>query len=98
MAATLLITRLLLAGVFLVAGVAKLADRAGSRKAVIDFGVPTALTAPLAVLLPLAELGVAISLIPVATAWWAAMGALALLLLFVVAIGANLARGRRPDC
>jgi methylamine dehydrogenase accessory protein MauD len=98
MAATLLIARLLLAGVFLVAGVAKLADRAGSRKAMIDFGVPTALATPLAVLLPLAELGVAISLIPVATAWWGAVGALGLLLLFVVGITVNLARGRKPDC
>ena len=40
------------------AGVAKLADRAGSRRTVIDFGVPTPLAAPLAILLPLAELAV----------------------------------------
>jgi uncharacterized membrane protein YphA (DoxX/SURF4 family) len=40
MGAALLGLRLLLACVFLVAGVAKLADLAGSRRAVIDFGVP----------------------------------------------------------
>jgi peroxiredoxin len=30
--------------------------------------------------------------------WWGALGALALLLLFVAGIGYNLARGRTPDC
>ena len=57
---TLLIARLLPALVFLVASVAKLADRPGSQPAVIDFGVPT----PLKILLPLAELAVAATLIP----------------------------------
>jgi peroxiredoxin len=94
----LLIARLLLAVVFVVAGVAKLADREGSRQAMLDFGVPTALAAPLGLLLPLAELAVAAALVPAATAWWGAVGALALLLLFVVGIGANLARGRKPEC
>jgi peroxiredoxin/uncharacterized membrane protein YphA (DoxX/SURF4 family) len=94
----LLIARLLLAVVFVVAGLAKLADRAGSRQALLDFGVPARLVAPLAVLLPLAELAVAVALIPTASAWWGALGALALLLLFVAAIGSSLARGRTPDC
>jgi thiol-disulfide isomerase/thioredoxin len=98
MDAAVLFARLLLAAVFVVAGVAKLADREGSRQAVTDFGVPAALAAPLAILLPLAELAVAVALIPTATAFWGAVGALALLLLFVAGIGANLARGRRPDC
>ena len=98
MATALLIARLLLAIVFVVAGLAKLADRAGSRQAVRDFGVPAALAAPLGILLPLAELAVAASLIPASTAWWGAVGALALLLLFVAGIGINLARGRKPDC
>src|SRR5215210_6071442 len=93
-----LFARLLLAAVFIVAAIAKLADREGSRRAVTEFGVPAALAGPLGVLLPLAELGVAAALIPTGTALWGALGALALLLLFVVGIGANLARGRRPDC
>ena len=80
------------------AGFAKLADRAGSRKAVADFGVPSSLATPLATLLPLAELAVAAALIPAASAWWGALGALALLLLFVAGISINLARGRKPDC
>ena len=94
----LLLVRLLLAGVFAVSGVAKLADRAGSRQAMTDFGVPKSLAGPFGVLLPLAELAVAAALLPAATAWWGALGALALLLLFVAGIGANLARGRKPDC
>jgi methylamine dehydrogenase accessory protein MauD len=94
----LLVARLLLAAVFVVSGVAKLADRAGSRQAMTDFGVPAPLAAPFGLLLPLAELAVAITLLPAATAWWGALGALALLLLFIAGIGANLARGRKPDC
>jgi peroxiredoxin/uncharacterized membrane protein YphA (DoxX/SURF4 family) len=94
----LLFARLLLAAVFLVAGLAKLADRAGSRQALRDFGVPAALADPFGLLLPLAELAVAVALLLPAMAWWGALGALALLLLFVVGIGSNLARGRHPDC
>ncbi len=94
----LLLARLLLAGVFAVAGTAKLADREGSRRSAVDFGVPAPLATPLAVLLPLAELAVAVALIPAATAWWGAAGALTLLLLFGAGIAANLARGRRPEC
>ncbi len=97
-AIALLIARLLLALVFAVAGVAKLADRTGSSQAVRDFGLPAALAAPLGILLPLAELAVAAALIPTSTAWWGAVGALALLTLFVAGIGINLARGRKPDC
>ncbi len=94
----LLVGRLLLALVFGVAGIAKLADRKGSRRAITDFGLPGALAAPLAILLPLAELGVAAILLPTSTAWWGALGALALLLLFAAGIGLNLARGKKPDC
>jgi uncharacterized membrane protein YphA (DoxX/SURF4 family) len=59
----LLAARLLLAVVFGVAGLAKLADRSGSRQAVIDFGVPPSLATPFATLLPMAELAVAGTLI-----------------------------------
>jgi peroxiredoxin/uncharacterized membrane protein YphA (DoxX/SURF4 family) len=98
MALALLTARVLLAAVFLVAGLAKLADLAGSRQALRDFGVPTRLATPFGLLLPLAELAVAVALIPTVSAWWGALGALALLLLFVGGIGSNLARGRQPEC
>ena len=94
----LLIARLLLALVFVVSGVAKLADRDGSRRAMADFGVPASLVSPLGLLLPLSELAVAVALVPAPTAWLGAVGALALLLLFIAGIGANMARGRKPDC
>src|SRR5260370_33844893 len=98
MDSVLLIVRLLLAVVFIVAGLAKLADRAGSQQALRDFGVLSLLVNPFGVLLPLAELAVAVALIPTVSAWWGAIGALILLLLFVAGIGYNLARGRTPDC
>ena len=98
MSLILLVARVLLALVFVVAGLAKLADRAGARQALRDFGVPAVLATPLGLLLPLAELAVAVALLPAQSAWWGALGALVLLLLFVAGIGANLARGRRPDC
>jgi len=96
---TLILTgRLILAGVFAVAGITKLVGRSGSRRAIADFGVPSALAAPLTLLLPLAELAVAATLLPTSTAWWGGLGALALLLVFVVGISINLARGRKPEC
>jgi len=98
MGIVLLGARVLLAIVFAVAGLAKLADRTGSRQALIDFGVPDLLATPAGVLLPLAELVVAVALISTATAWWAAIGSLVLLLLFIAGISFNLAHGRTPDC
>ena len=88
----LLAARLVLAAVFLVAGLTKLADGTGSRRALDEFGVPSALVAPGAWLLPLAELAVAVLLLPSMSAWWGAIGALALLGAFVVGIAALVER------
>jgi peroxiredoxin len=93
-----LAARMLLALVFGVAGGAKLVDRAGSQQALRDFGLPGWLASPAGVLLPLVELGVAVALLPAVSAWWAAVAAMALLVLFVVGIGLSLLRGRRPAC
>lgn len=93
----ILISQLVLALVFTVAGVSKLADGASARQAMIDFGVPASLAPAAAVLLPLAELAVAAALLSPG-AWYGAAGALALLVAFVAAIGYNLALGRHPDC
>ena len=98
MGTAMFVARLFLALVFVVAGITKLADREGSLRAIVDFGVPTALAAPLGLLLPLGELAVAATLLPASTAWWGAVGALALLSVFIVGISINLARGRKPDC
>src|SRR5271154_4895845 len=98
MSVALLVTRALLALMFGIAGVAKLADPAGSRKSMVDFGVPTALSRAFALLLPLVELACAIALIPVGSAWMGAIGVAALLTLFVGGISVSLARGSKPDC
>src|SRR2546425_7162586 len=94
----LLLIRLGLSAVFLIAGLAKLADLAGSRQVLRDFGVPAVLANSFGVLLPLTELVVAVALVAPVSAWWGALGALTLLLLFVGGISYNLARGRTPDC
>ena len=88
----LLIARLLLAAVFVVAGITKLADRAGSRDSLIGCGLPRSLAVPFGLALPVVELVIAVTLIPTDSSWWGALGALALLLLFIAAIGFNLAR------
>ena len=98
MAAFLLLGRLVLAAVLGVAGVAKLLDRDGSRRALLDFGAPARVVGPAALVLPLVELGAAAALMPDASARWGALAALGLLVLFSVGIGVALARGRRPSC
>lgn len=94
----LLIARLVLSVVFVVAGLAKLADVPGSQKAIHDFGVPQPLANPLGLLLPCAEIAVAIALIPLASAWWGALVALLLLVTFIAGISFNLVQGRTPAC
>jgi uncharacterized membrane protein YphA (DoxX/SURF4 family) len=66
----LLVARLLISALFILAGLAELADLKGSRQALGGFGLPSALAAPLGPLLPLAELTVAAALIPTFTALW----------------------------
>jgi thiol-disulfide isomerase/thioredoxin/uncharacterized membrane protein YphA (DoxX/SURF4 family) len=93
-----LIAQLALAAVFALSGLAKLADLTGSRQALRDFGVPKVLAAPLGLLLPAAEIALAGLLLFNRSAWWGALGAFGLLLVFSAAVAFNLLRGRRPDC
>ena len=95
----ILVCRVVLAVVFVVSAVAKVRDRAGSRTAVREFGVPSALVPTIAVGLPLAELTCAVLLLtadPGAT--FGAVASALLLAAFTVAIAVNLLQGRRPDC
>jgi hypothetical protein len=92
------LSAMLLAGVFVVAAIAKLLDRAGTRETLVGFGVPARAAAPGAVALPLLELAIAVALIPSATAVWGAVAGLATLLVFTAAIAVTLARGAAPDC
>ena len=93
-----LVAGLTVAAVFAAAGLGKLTDRKGTRKAVAEFGAPDRLVAPLALLLPVAELAVAVALLFAATRPAGAVGALVLLGVFSTAIGVSLARGKAPDC
>jgi thiol-disulfide isomerase/thioredoxin len=88
--------RVLLAAVLLAAGVAKLADRRGTRQSLLDFGIP--LAPPLTVGLPIAELMVAAALLPSATARAGATAALLLLAAFSLIVAIAVARGRRVEC
>jgi len=93
----LLVARCLLAATFLTAGTAKLTNRRASIKALLDFGAPR-FAQPLLPLLPPVEIAVGAGFMFAASAWYAAWAAGALLVIFIGAIAANLARGRQPPC
>src|SRR5947209_18100826 len=94
----LLVARLFLALAFAIAGAAKLADLPGSRRALEEFGLPRVFAFPLGTLLPIVEIAIAAVLIPTATAWWGALAALAVLVIFTAGIAVTLFSGLRPDC
>jgi thiol-disulfide isomerase/thioredoxin/uncharacterized membrane protein YphA (DoxX/SURF4 family) len=98
MSALLLCARCVLAGVFLLAAVGKLADLDGSRKALEEFGVPARAAALAGPALPLAELAVAALLLIRPTAVAGAAGALALLAVFVAGVARAMSQGLAPDC
>ncbi len=94
-----LLLRLVLGGLLLLAGLTKLADRAGVRQAVADYEIlPGRLERPFAALLPWLETGLgALLLLGLGTTIAAAL-AMPLFLSFALAIGVNLVRGRHFDC
>jgi len=94
----LLFIRLVLAAIFGLAGVGKFLDLDGSEEAVKNFGVPENLAKPFSVLLPAAEILIAILLLPATTAWFGAVSGFVLLLIFVGGMLFQMARGRAPDC
>jgi len=94
----LLIIRLFLAVVLLTAGVAKLVDHDGSCKAMLGFGVPESFASVLSWILVLAELSLAIALVPSISFQFAAIGALALFSLFSIGVGVSVAKGKKTTC
>jgi peroxiredoxin/uncharacterized membrane protein YphA (DoxX/SURF4 family) len=94
----LLIARVFLASIFALAGLTKAVDLARSRRTLVAFGVPEKLAGVAGTGLPFIEILVAVALLPIISAWWGAVAALALMLAFAAGIGVNLARGQRPDC
>jgi methylamine dehydrogenase accessory protein MauD len=90
--------RILLVLVFATAGVGKLLDLQGSRRAVRDFGVPDRFAGAFGLLLPIVELLAAVALVFRGTAQVGAAGALLLLLAFIGGIANALRYGVAPDC
>lgn len=94
----LLILRLILFGVFAVAGISKLLDPEGAKKAMRDFGTPEEFTDFFAVGLPFAEIVFAVCLLFVSMSWVGAAGALLLLTTFIGGMIWQMAQGNAPDC
>jgi len=98
MQTALLTLRLLLATIFMVASLSKLADREGFRQTLHEFGVATFIAPYLLYFVPVTEFVLAIALTFTTSAWWGAAVALVLLIAFTIVIGINLVQGRRPNC
>jgi peroxiredoxin/uncharacterized membrane protein YphA (DoxX/SURF4 family) len=91
--------RLCLALIFGIAGISKL--RKGlpaSTKTLTDFGLPSALATPGALLLPGIELVTALLLVSTPSGWTGSILALALFVIFNAAIAMNLFLGKTPQC
>ncbi len=98
MSTPVVLARFALATLFALAGTAKLASRDATREAIVAFGLPRRFVPAAAFVLPTAELSLSAALFLPAAARWGAVGAITLLALFSLLIGASLARGRHPDC
>ena len=94
----IVLLRIALSAVFGVAGITKLIDPRGTREAVKNFGSPEPLAPALSIALPIVELAIAAGLLFTSTSRASALGGLLVLILFVVVISVNLARGRTHDC
>lgn len=94
----LLIIRLILFGVFAVAGVSKLLDPEGAKKAMREFGTPDEFASFFAVALPFAEIVFAVCFLFPTMSWVGAIGALVLLASFIGGMIWQISQGRAPDC
>jgi hypothetical protein len=94
----MLAARLLLAGIFAVAALAKLADRSGARRGVMAFGVPRAAAALVGSTMIATEFGIAALLVAGPWTRAGAVAALVVLAGFGAVVLVSLARGRRPEC
>jgi uncharacterized membrane protein YphA (DoxX/SURF4 family) len=91
--------RLLLGGVFVVAGLLKLPDPAAAVRAVRAYRLlPESLVAPVAFGLPVLEIAVGLALLLGVFVRTAAIAAAVLLVVFLVGVGSAWARGLQIDC
>lgn len=93
-----LVCRVLLAIVLLGSAVGKFQDLDDTRQMVRDFGLKDRFARPIGTVLPGVELAVALGLLIGPASWYAAWAAAGLMAIFCIAIGANMALGRRPGC
>ena len=91
--------RLLVGGVFLVAGLLKIPDPAAAVRAVRAYRLlPEALVAPVAFGLPVVEIAVGLALIVGVFVRTAAIASAVLLVVFLAGVGSAWARGLQIDC
>lgn len=94
----LLMIRLILAALLITAGVAKLADRKGAEKAAKGFGVSGPLATFGPVLLSIGEIIIGSMLLFPSVSWFGAVGAVTLLVVFIVMMTYQWFKGNAPDC
>ena len=82
----LLFVRLISVAIFALAGIDELLDLEGSENAVRNFGIPENLAKPFSILLPVAELFIALLLLSTTVLWRGATGASLLLAVFIGAM------------
>jgi uncharacterized membrane protein YphA (DoxX/SURF4 family) len=91
--------RLVVGGVFVVAGLLKLPDPAAAVRAVRAYRLlPEALVAPVAFGLPMVEIAVGLALLAGVFVRTAAIASAVLLVVFLVGVGSAWARGLQIDC
>ena len=91
--------RLLLGGVFLVAGALKIPDPAAAERAVRAYRLlPESLVAPVAFGLPVVEIVVGLALLAGVFIRTAALASAVLLVVYLVGVGSAWARGLQIDC
>ena len=98
MEVVLLIIRLVLFGVFALAGIGKLLDLEGSEKAVRAFGMGDPFARTFAVAIPLAEMIFAFCFLFVGMSWVGSIGGLILLTSFIGGMIWQIRQGNAPDC
>ncbi|MBX7060409.1 MAG: redoxin domain-containing protein [Pyrinomonadaceae bacterium] len=94
----ILILRLIFAGVFATAAIAKVSDIEGSRKSLKGYGIPESTTLFFSIWLIAVELILSVGFLFVDTAWGAAVAALILLAIFTAFLAYQLIRGNRQNC
>jgi thiol-disulfide isomerase/thioredoxin/uncharacterized membrane protein len=98
MDAVSLVARTVLAVVFALAGIGKLSEPAPFRRTLPLYAVPARIAGAISIVVPLAELAVAGTLVPAESARWGALAALVLLAIFTGAAALARARGIEAEC